>query len=525
MGKKQIYHGGTILTLEAEGTVPAVFVEDGIIRATGTKEQMEALAGSSAESISLKGRTMLPAFLDAHSHITALASTLSLASLEGARSFEEILSRLKQFAQDKKLGRGEWIVGFGYDQNLLKEGTHPTKEVLDRVFSDTPVMISHKSGHMGVVNSKALAIFGITEHSKDPSGGKIGRNPGSHQPNGYLEETAFTSLKAPKISEEQKMAQLEQAQQIYFSYGITTIQDGLTHREDWDTLLKMAQSNRLQADIVCYPDEKETPDLLPDNPEYVGNDRHRLKIGGYKIFLDGSPQGRTAWMTQPYEGEKEYCGYPIYTDAQVEELVENAVQKRVQLLAHCNGDAACEQFLRAFERRKDRQEDLRPVMIHAQLLRADQLPRLRDIGMIASFFVAHTYYWGDVHLQNFGQRGARISPVGSALHAGVTYTFHQDTPVIMPNMLETLWCACNRITQQGIPLESQEQIGVLDALKGVTRNVAFQYFEENRKGSIAPGKLADFCILDQNPLKVPKEELRSIQVVETRKEGEIVFQR
>lgn len=525
MGRKQIYSGGTILTMESEGTVQAVFVEDGIIRAVGTKEQMQEIAGTGTEEIFLNGHTMLPAFLDAHSHITALASTLSLASLEGAADFSEIISRLKSFANKRGIKRGEWIVGFGYDQNTLREHTHPTKEILDHAFTDSPVMIAHKSGHMGVVNSKALSYFGITAKTENPEGGMIGRKTDGGEPNGYLEETAFTSLTPPSISEEQKMKQLEQAQQIYFSHGITTIQDGLTRTEEWDLLSKMAKLHRLKADIVCYPDMEKTPQILTLHPEFVGHYHGRLKIGGYKIFLDGSPQGRTAWMTQPYAGEEEYTGYPIHSDAKVREFVRQAVQKRIPLLAHCNGDAACEQFIQAFEQAECRGEDLRPVMIHAQLLRPDQMPRLRQVGMIASFFIAHTYYWGDVHLKNFGKRAQLISPAGTALHKGVTYTFHQDTPVIRPDMLETIWCACNRMTSDGIVLGEEERISVLDALKGVTKNVAFQYFEEGKKGSIAPGKLADFCILDKNPLKTPKEELREIKVMETRKEGKIVYQR
>ncbi len=525
MKGKQIYSGGTILTMETQGTAEAVLVEDGLIRAIGSREQMVQMAGTDAERISLEGRTMLPAFLDAHSHITALASTLSLASLDGTRDFAEIVQRLKDFARVRGIRRGEWIVGFGYDQNQLKEQIHPTKEVLDKVFPDTPVMIAHKSGHMGVANSKALACFGITANSENPEGGKIGRKPGLREPNGYLEETAFTSLKPPDASQQQRMEQMEQAQQIYFSHGITTIQDGLTRAGEWELLSKMAQLRRIKADIVCYPDRKQTPHLPSCNPQFMGKYWNRLKIGGYKIFLDGSPQGRTAWMTSPYEGEQEYCGYPIYTDEEVREFVEDAVQRRIPLLAHCNGDAACEQFLSAFERVGCHGQDLRPVMIHAQLLRPDQVPRLKEIGMIASFFVAHTYYWGDVHLKNFGKRAMDVSPVGTAVREGVAYTFHQDTPVIAPDMLETVWCACNRITAQGTALGQQERISVLDALKGVTKNVAFQYFEEGRKGSIAPGKLADFCILDKNPLEVPVEDLREISVAATIKEGEFVYRK
>lgn len=526
MGQKKIYSGGTIVTMEGNKTADAVLVEDGIIRAVGTLEQVQFFSGTSAEAVNLQGKTMLPAFLDPHSHITALASTLSLASLDGAGSFQEIAERLKTYVYKNKLKPGEWVLGFGYDQNSLYEHRHPTKELLDRVLPGYPVMISHKSGHMGVLSSKALEQLSITARTKNPDGGKIGRMQGSLEPNGYLEETAYTTLKPHQPSREQRIKQMEAAQQLYFSYGITTVQDGLTGMSEWKLLKEMADLGKLKADIVCYADYKQTPNLIPEHPECFREYRNRLKLGGYKIFLDGSPQGRTAWMTQPYEGEEDYRGYPIYSDAQVREFVEGAIRENIQLLAHCNGDAACEQLLCAFEQTAGAGDSkTRPVMIHAQFLRANQLPRMRKLGMIASFFVAHTYYWGDTHLKNFGERGRRISPAKSAGREGVTYTFHQDSPVLAPDMLATLWCACNRITANGVLLDREECLTPMEALRGVTVNAAYQYFEEDKKGSIAPGKFADFVLLDKNPLTVPKEELRDIRVLETIKKGETVFRR
>lgn len=364
----------------------------------------------------------------------------------------------------------------------------------------------------------------ITAQTKDPEGGKIGRMPGGREPYGYLEETAFTELKTPKPSRQQQIQQLEQAQQLYFSYGITTIQDGLARRPEWELLKEMANLGKLKADIVCYADYKQAPELIKTHPDDVMQYKDRLKLGGYKIFLDGSPQGRTAWMTRPYEGEKEYRGYPVYSDTEVREFVKGAVAQNVQLLAHCNGDAACDQLLRAFAG-YEASAATRPVMIHAQLLRADQLSMMKKLGMIASFFVAHTYYWGDVHLKNFGERGMKISPVSSAAEQGVCYTFHQDSPVLMPDMLMTLWCACSRVTQGGQLLDQSECVTPYQALRGVTVNAAYQYFEEDKKGSIAPGKTADFVILDGNPLTVPKEKLRELRVLETIKDGESVYRR
>lgn len=167
---------------------------------------------------------------------------------------------------------------------------------------------------------------------------------------------------------------------------------------------------------------------------------------------------------------------------------------------------------------------LRPVMIHAQLLGADQIPEAASLGILASFFVAHVYHWGDVHIRNFGfDRASKISPAASALRAGFPFTFHQDSPVIPPDMLETVWCAVNRRTEEGILLGGEECISPLEALKAVTIHAAYQYHEENEKGSLHAGKTADFVILDRDPLKTAVSELRYIKVLETIKEGVTVF--
>lgn len=232
-------------------------------------------------------------------------------------------------------------------------------------------------------------------------------------------------------------------------------------------------------------------------------------------------------MTKPYEGEENYCGYPIHTDEELNHYIELALEKKQQLLAHCNGDAAAEQYIGQFEKALSKRTDKdlhRAVMVHAQLVRKDQLQRMAAIGMIPSFFVAHTYYWGDIHLQNFGEkRGSQISPVKDAIDYGMKYTFHQDTPVIPPDMMRTISSAVNRISRGGRVIGENQKISVLDALKAVTIYTAYQYFEEHEKGSIECGKYADFVVLEKNPLETPKEELAEIKVWMTIKENEVIY--
>ncbi len=232
-------------------------------------------------------------------------------------------------------------------------------------------------------------------------------------------------------------------------------------------------------------------------------------------------------MTKPYEGEETYCGYPIHADEKLKEYIETALNRKQQLLAHCNGDAAAGQYIAQFEKALAEREEkdlYRAVMVHAQLVRKDQLKAMAAIGMMPSFFVAHTYYWGDIHLKNFGsKRGSQISPVKAAVDYGMRYTFHQDTPVVPPDMMRTVWSAVNRRSKTGKIIGENQKISVLDALKAITVHGAYQYFEEKEKGSIECDKRADFVILDRNPLEAPEEELADIRVLMTIKDNQVIY--
>lgn len=519
---KKLFYNGTIITMEEENS-NAVLIENGIIKALG--EEALTFLNEAIDKVDLKRKTMLPGFIDSHSHFAAFVSTLGLVNLKECTSFREMVETLKKFELENIEESNEPIIGFGYDQNFLEEKMHPTKQILDEI--SRPVLVSHVSGHMGVANSKMLELLGIQSETKDPIGGKIGRDQNGLT--GYLEETAFHQCATvlPK-NLEQLMGQVQKAQQLYFQYGITTAQEGLMRETEFQLLKLASDQGKLQLDLIGYVDLKNSAQIVKDHPEYVRKYQNHFKIGGYKLILDGSPQGRTAWMLKPYEDNPSYCGYPSYQDDELKELIRTSLKDRLQLLTHANGDAASEQLIRCFEevQKKFHFQDLaRPVMIHAQFVRENQLRRMKKLGMIASFFVAHTFYWGDIHLQNFGEKRAyKISPVKTAIQEGVCYTFHQDTPVILPNMWETIWCAVNRQTKTGITLGKSEQISVLEALRGVTTHAAYQYFEEMKKGSIKVGKQADLIIVDQNPFTISPEKLKEIQVVQTYKNGILVYE-
>ena len=258
--------------------------------------------------------------------------------------------------------------------------------------------------------------------------------------------------------------------------------------------------------------------------EHINKYNKNFKIGGYKIFLDGSPQLRTAWMRTAYLGKENYYGYSAMEDKEVEDAIQIAVNDNMQILAHCNGDRAAKQYKDTIKKVDEKEQVENPVMIHAQFLGVDQLKEVKEYRIIPSFFISHIYYWGDTHIKNSGiERTKNISPAKSALKQNILYTFHQDSPVIKPNMFHTIWCAVKRETKNGEILNDDERISVMDAIKAVTINAAKQYGEEDLKGSIKEGKLANLIIVDKNPLRIEKDELREIQILETIKEGETLY--
>ncbi len=535
-GMEKLYYNGPILTMEREEDHPeAVLVRNGVIAAVGARAELEADCAADCEKIDLEGTTLMPALIDAHGHVSMTTQYVSMADLSSAECFDDLVALLRAFWENHPEFASGGLWGYGYDHNFLREQAHPTRDVLDRVSTEIPVLIWHASGHMGVANSKALELCGIDANTPDPEGGRIGRRPGSSTPDGYLEEAAMLSMRMLQAQVPMDVPrQIHAAQMQYIRNGITTVQDGAANSYSVELCREMANQGRLLIDLVAYPGvttDGSPADVLEANRDCVGRYVNRFKIGGYKALLDGSPQGKTAWMSEPYENSGDYCGYPWETDAMIEQQIKQALDDNLQILVHCNGDAASEQYLNAYEKMlaqsdNPNKDHLRPVMIHCQTVREDQLDRMQALGMIPSIFVAHVYYWGDVHLKNFGERrGSRVSPVRSALERGLVYNFHTDTPVVQPNLFHSVWAAVNRVTRNGVLLGPEQRVGVYDALKGVTINAAYAYFEEDSKGSIRPGKRADLIRIDRNPLEIDPMELRDIIVLETIKDGVTIYRK
>jgi len=527
MKQQTLYFGGSIITCDKnDPAVEAVLIENGKILEVGNKEDLQRFYPM-AKLFDLQGKCLLPGFIDGHSHLSGVGAAFRKCDLTGAESFDEILDRITKFRLEKNLVHGEVIISRGYDNNLLREKTHPDRFVLDRLNVDNPILCYHISGHMLACNSAALLRAKVTRDFVSPDGGFCGRDENGDL-SGYFEEKAKVAVQPliSAFSPEEFKEDILAAMDYYAAFGYTTVQDGSsTTTEKYLVYKELAEQDLLKLDVELYLSYGTAKELSEKGfQKSIG----RLRIGGIKFFLDGSPQAKTAWLSKPYEGERSYAGYPTMSDDEVYEILSFAIDHDLQPIAHCNGDAASEQFLSQWEKAilaKGKGKELRPIMIHAQTVRKDQLVRMKKCGMMASFFIGHCHYWGDTHLKNLGDRAYSISPAGTALSLNVPFSFHQDSPVTAPNMLHSIHCAVNRKTKNGVALSENEKIDVSDALFAATSGGAYGYFDEHRKGVIRKGALADFVILNENPEKVPAETIQDIQVLETVKEGITVYKK
>lgn len=532
-----LYFNGKIITMdESLPTVEAVAVRDGKILAVGNKADVEAVAGNNVKQNDLQGNTLIPGLIDAHGHISFTAQTLASANVSSppvgkAETVDDVVRLMQE--QADKYPDAEWVFGWGYDDSLLAEKRHPTRDDLDKVSTTKPVAMRHVSGHFMSCNSKCLELAGINAEMKDPDGGIIRRRADSNEPDGVLEETAMAPLYSilPQPDTQTLMQLLKKAQQYYASHGITTIQDGATDGGNLALMKAASKQGVFELDVVAYPYVMFFADKLDQvNPSQEYSNHFR--VGGLKLVLDGSPQGKTAWLTKPYlhppHGQNaDYVGYPTLKDEQVNEYVDYAFANNIPLLAHANGDAASDQMINAVAaaNQKHGNADRRSVMIHAQTVREDQIDAMLAQNIVPSYFSAHTFYWGDWHRDSvFGvERASRISPLRSSVDKGLRFTTHNDTPIVPPDMMRLLWASVNRITRSDQVLGEAQRITPLQALRSMTIDAAYQYFEEDSKGSITEGKIADLVVLDDNPLTIDPKSIKDIQVLQTIKDGVVIY--
>jgi predicted amidohydrolase YtcJ len=539
-----IYYKGKIITmnpLNPTELVEAVAVKEGRIIATGKEVDLLQLCERNAQMINLDGKTMLPGFIDSHGHFPwngndeLYGVKLYCPPIGNIKNIDEMLSALKKKAATHKTG--DWVLGRGYDNSLLAEKRHPTRDDLDKVSSTLPVFIVHISAHLGVANSVALKLAGLTKDTPDLDGG-IFRKDANGELNGILEgPPAYTIVQnaIPQRSEAQNLAGIRKACDIYAAAGVTTAQNGWAFHPDVELLKRAVSTGDLTLRVVVWPfaSTLEALDTYPTSKSGTDlSDNHMITLGAAKLWADGSIYVYTAWLSQPYhitpEGKPHYRGYSRFKDkAQLVCMMKELHARGWQTAIHTIGDQATEDALDGWSAAQAAhpRTDARHICNHAHLAREDQLDRMKQLGITPSFFVTHTYFWGDRHRDIFvgPDRARRMCACRTALDRGLKITLHNDTPVTPISPLMSVWSAVNRLSSGGKEMGSELKIKVPEALRAVTIDAAWQNFEEGIKGSIEPGKLADFVILKENPLEIDPMKIKDLRVAQTIVGGRTVF--
>ncbi|MFO0014629.1 MAG: amidohydrolase [Planctomycetota bacterium] len=540
-----VYTGGDILTMRGNAPeyVEFLAVKDGKILFAGALKEGASRIGPATRKVDLAGRTLLPGFIDGHSHLLTHADSYMQAPLSPppigkVESIAGIIDELRALKERLKLGPGEWLVGSGYDQDFLKEQRHPTAADLDEVFPENPVVLIHASGHMLVSNSAAFRIAGIGPSTPDPEGGTILRKPGTGEPEGLVQEMAmapFTEFANPQRALDIDLDLIRRAVEHYASYGITTAAEHLVMPQKMPVIQAAADHGVFVIDVVATPAFLIAREVVGNKDFSWRQYRKGLKFVGLKVAVDGSPQGKTAYLSRPYLTPVPGCavdcrGFSNVNQKDLNALFQLCYRNGVQMYAHCNGDAAIDMVIESHRAAMadlgKAEYDHRTVIVHSQIMRPDQLDIYRQVGIYPTFFTNHVFYWGETHRTNLGEeRAAFISPLRSARAKGIRFSNHTDNTVTPIDPLFLLWTSVNRVTRSGQPLGREERVTPYEGLLALTADAAYEYFEESSKGTLEAGKLADLVILDANPLKVRAEAIRDIPVFETIKAGITVYQR
>jgi predicted amidohydrolase YtcJ len=447
-------------------------------------------------------------------------------------------------------------VGVGYPPRQMKENRAPTIEELDGVAADRPVMVVDSSGHLGAGNSKVFEVAGITADTPNPEGGSFTRKTGGTSLAGPMEETALNAVrsKRPPFTGELADAVITGAATLWARYGQTTAMEaGLgLGSDDIQLVVNAIDKNLLPIDLYIAAKDSTVDDTLAAaygvasayNPKPNGTleklraartdlDKryvNRVRLGGIKFWLDGSLD--TAWFTKPYATNPpgktgSYSGFRQIPDEVIDAAFDRFWPTEMQIHMHMNGDAAADQALAAIDKavKKHGMRDARPVFVHASWLRPDQIEKMKTCGAIPSFLPSGIVPGGDGVVKLWGpERAAGSMATRTFLRAGLPFTFSHDAPVSpQPWILALVDAGTNRQSASGQVIGPDERISPYDGLRAVTAMAAYQLKEEQTKGTLEAGKLADLVILDKNPLKVDPVTIKDIAVVETIKEGKTVY--
>ena len=529
-----VFVNGTVVTVDAQDRIcQGAAVAGNKILAVGKTEEMKTLVGPDTLTIDLKGRSLLPGFIDAHCHVGSygVAKFNIVCSAGVIPSIEELKKEIRKRAAITP--KGGWIVGRGYDNTKLEENRHPTRWDFDEAAPEHKVFIFRTCGHLGVVNSRALKEFGIQRGTADPPGGRIDRDA-SGEPTGLLYEQALVPLRmATQPGYDDLIRGLKIMNDDFISYGITSATDASGRNPDEiRAFQKAAAEGWLQVRIYFQVLTSGPTIRLGENylktGLITGYGNEKLRLGSFKLMLDGAGGGGSAAMRQAYPGKPSDFGILHQTQEEMDELVLKGQKAGYQIGVHAIGDLAVEMVLNSYAKAMKAfpRKDCRHRIEHCGFLDGPLMEQMREMGVVAALGLPFLYELGDSYITVFGQdRLQCVYPLGSLMKRGIVAALSSDAPVIGPNPMHGIYFAVSRKTPTGQSIAPHEAVTVLQAIRAYTMSGAYATFEENIKGSLEPGKLADLAVLSDDILKVSPEKILELKVDLTMVDGKVVYQR
>lgn len=528
-----IFYNGPVLTVDRNNTiVSGAAIKENKIIFTGNSEDALKYKGENTRLIDLKGRSLIPGFIDSHLH-TAVLGANSLAidcRSPGVSSIEGIKELIREAA--RVTPKGQWIRGWGYDHSKLAEKRHPTRKDLDEAAPDHPVILTRVCAHISAHNSRSLELAGLKDDAPDPEGGVMDRENGVI--NGVMRENAHMQiLKTSKLSTEELIHAMCAANDLLIKEGITTVHDSGGYGSlQMSAIQDAVKDGRLQ--IRLYPMIFSFVENLKFVEEYLAIGLHtgfgddRYKLGPIKLMIDGSSSGPTAATLEPYASNPCDSGILSMTQDQVDDIILRAHCGGWQVTSHAVGDRAVTMIVDAIEKamQKYPRENARHRIEHCAMVNEELLNRIKELGIVPIPNPIFLYEFGDGYMVNYGKdRAYRMFTNKSYIDRGIIAAGSSDCPITFSNPIMNMHLAVNRDTQTGQVINPDERITVEQALRMFTYNGAYASFDEEKKGSIEEGKLADLAVLSGDLLNTPSDRIRELSVDMTVIDGEIVFER
>ena len=524
---------GQVITSNMEYDVnEAVAVTDNQIVMVGTNEEVKQLIGSQTEVVDLAGRSLVPGFIDSHLHITLYGTNkLGVSCKEPTiESLHDVLKEIEKKVNETPIGK--WVRAWGFNQTKISENRYPSRKELDLISSNHPIILRRACGHISVVNSKALEIAGIDEHTTDPEGGIVVRDE-EGVPTGVLIENAqMPFYELADFTHEELLQGLMMASNDFTASGITSIHDaGVSSPENFRVMQEAVRNGKIQVRVYAIVStinkSEEFVDKMIKAGISTGLGDEKFKIGPAKVFTDGSSSGPTAAMREPYTDDSENSGILYFSQEELNRILGEAHEKGFQITAHAQGDRAIEMMLNCIDEalKKHPRKNHRHRIEHAGITMPDLVERMRQLEVIPIPNPAFFLEYGDGYMKSYGERVNHMYPVRDFIDKGIIAAGGSDSPVTSFNPLLGIHGAVNRKSSTGQIVGGNQRIGVLEAIKLFTWNGAYASFEENIKGSIEIGKLADLVVLNGAILDVPTDQIKDMQVDYTIIGGKVVFQK